>query len=59
MYAPYVAAVCCRIEYFTQYLHQLDRAIQEGAQIKGYFAWSLMDNFEYVLYFVCLCTRLT
>jgi beta-glucosidase len=38
-----------RIEYFTQYLHQLDRAIQDGAQIKGYFAWSLMDNFEYVL----------
>lgn len=37
-----------RINYFQQYLHQLDRAIKNGAQIKGYFAWSLLDNFEYV-----------
>lgn len=36
-----------RIEYFKQYLAQLKRAKDEGLDIRGYFAWSLMDNFEW------------
>jgi beta-glucosidase len=36
-----------RIGYLKRYLAQVARAIQEGARIKGYFVWTLMDNFEW------------
>jgi len=36
-----------RIQYFQQYLQAMQRAKQEGVNIKGYFAWTLMDNFEW------------
>lgn len=36
-----------RIDYFRQYLNALKQAIDEGANVKGYFAWSLLDNFEW------------
>lgn len=36
-----------RIAYLRSYLHELHRAIQEGADIRGYFVWSLLDNFEW------------
>lgn len=36
-----------RINYFRTYLAQLHEAIQNGAEVNGYFAWSLMDNFEW------------
>ena len=36
-----------RIDYFDQYLHELKRAIADGARVTGYFAWSLLDNFEW------------
>ncbi|MFY7651879.1 MAG: glycoside hydrolase family 1 protein [Chitinophagaceae bacterium] len=36
-----------RIQYFKDYLQALNRAQQEGVNIKGYFAWTLMDNFEW------------
>ena len=29
------------------YLLQLNRAINNGVSIKGYFAWTAMDNFEW------------
>jgi beta-glucosidase len=36
-----------RIDYFRQYLSAMLRAKKEGVNIKGYFAWTLMDNFEW------------
>lgn len=36
-----------RIDFLRRYLLALHRAIQEGADVRGYFQWSLMDNFEW------------
>ena len=36
-----------RIEYMRQHLEMGSRAIQDGANLKGYFAWTLLDNFEW------------
>jgi beta-glucosidase len=36
-----------RIQYFQQYLMAMRKAKLEGANIKGYLAWTLMDNFEW------------
>ena len=36
-----------RINYFKQYIHAMQKAKQEGVNIKGYLAWTLMDNFEW------------
>ncbi len=36
-----------RINFFTEYLKQILKAKNEGLNIKGYFVWSLLDNFEW------------
>jgi beta-glucosidase len=36
-----------RVSYYEQHLEQVHRAIEAGVPVKGYFAWSLMDNFEW------------
>ena len=36
-----------RVDYYQQYLLALLRARKEGVNIKGFFAWTLMDNFEW------------
>jgi beta-glucosidase len=36
-----------RIAYYRGYLRELAHAIQEGADVRGYHAWSLLDNFEW------------
>src|ERR1700680_1835755 len=40
-----------RIMYLRNYLTQLQRATAEGVPVRGYFLWSLMDNFEWILGF--------
>lgn len=36
-----------RIRYFQRHLDAVQSAIQNGVPVQGYFAWSLMDNFEW------------
>ena len=38
-----------RIEFFKGYISECHKAISEGIKLKGYFVWSLLDNFEWVL----------
>ncbi len=38
-----------RIDYIAAHGAQVRRAIEEGAPVKGYFVWSLMDNYEWSL----------
>jgi beta-glucosidase len=36
-----------RIEYHHQYLQAVARAVGDGADVRGYHAWTLLDNFEW------------
>jgi beta-glucosidase len=36
-----------RVMYLRSYLTQLQRATSEGVPVKGYFCWSLLDNYEW------------
>lgn len=36
-----------RIDYYAGYIAAVARAIRDGADIRGYHAWSLLDNFEW------------
>ena len=36
-----------RIEYHREYLGALGQSIADGADVRGYHAWSLLDNFEW------------
>lgn len=37
-----------RIDFYKNYLTELKRGIDGGANVIGYFAWSLLDNFEWL-----------
>lgn len=36
-----------RIEYLSVHIEAMKRAIDDGADVRGYFVWSLLDNFEW------------
>lgn len=36
-----------RIDFLKRYIYMVKKAMNEGADVKGYFAWSLLDNFEW------------
>ena len=38
-----------RIDYTRRYLLALQRAVDDGADVRAYFHWSLLDNFEWAL----------
>jgi beta-glucosidase len=38
-----------RIAFLDAYIGAVDDAIDEGADVRGFFVWSLLDNFEWAL----------
>ena len=36
-----------RINFYKRYLQQILKAKQEGVNVRGYFAWTFIDNFEW------------
>jgi beta-glucosidase len=36
-----------RVEYFRGHLRAAREAMRQGVPLRGYFAWSLLDNFEW------------
>jgi beta-glucosidase len=36
-----------RIDYLRRHITAAHRALQQGVDLRGYFVWSLMDNFEW------------
>ncbi|MBR7110279.1 MAG: beta-glucosidase [Clostridia bacterium] len=36
-----------RIDFMARYLGEIQRANRDGIDIRGYFAWSIMDNYEW------------
>jgi beta-glucosidase len=36
-----------RVDFLRRYLRELKRACADGVDVRGYFVWSLMDNFEW------------
>lgn len=42
-----------RRSYLVRHLAALRAAIAEGRRVKGYFAWSLLDNFEWAEGYLC------
>lgn len=37
-----------RIDFLSKYLGELKHAASDGVDVRGYFQWSLMDNFEWI-----------
>ncbi|MCA9769966.1 glycoside hydrolase family 1 protein [Candidatus Dependentiae bacterium] len=42
-----------RTEFMKKYLYAISRAIQNGCDVRGYFYWSLLDNYEWGRYSKC------
>jgi beta-glucosidase len=36
-----------RVDYYRQHLRAAAAALEQGVDLRGYFAWSLLDNFEW------------
>jgi beta-glucosidase len=42
-----------RVEYLLEHLRAAREAISSGVDLRGYFVWSLLDNFEWA----CGCSK--
>jgi beta-glucosidase len=38
-----------RVDFLSRYLAELQRACQDGVDVRGYFHWTLTDNFEWAV----------
>jgi beta-glucosidase len=38
-----------RLDYLRQHISQVRLAMQDGVDVRGYFVWSLLDNFEWAV----------
>jgi beta-glucosidase len=38
-----------RVWYYAEHLRAAAEALRQGVDLRGYFAWSLLDNFEWSL----------
>jgi beta-glucosidase len=38
-----------RVEYYREHLRAAHEAMQKGVNLRGYYAWSLLDNYEWSL----------
>lgn len=38
-----------RTDYLHRYLSELKRAAEDGVEVRGYFQWSFLDNFEWAI----------
>jgi beta-glucosidase len=36
-----------KIRYFREHVNQMRRAIEDGVDVRGYFPWTLIDNYEW------------
>ncbi|HXJ21901.1 MAG TPA: GH1 family beta-glucosidase [Polyangia bacterium] len=36
-----------RVDFMHRYLSELGRALKDGVPVRGYYVWSLLDNFEW------------
>lgn len=36
-----------KIRYFREHVNQMRRAMNDGVDVRGYFAWTLIDNYEW------------
>jgi len=36
-----------KIRYFREHINQMRRAMNDGADVRGYFPWTLIDNYEW------------
>lgn len=36
-----------RVDFYKEYIGNMSLAIEDGVDVRGYFAWSLLDNFEW------------
>ncbi len=36
-----------RVAYYHQHINMVHKAVEQGVKVSGYFAWSLLDNFEW------------
>jgi beta-glucosidase len=40
-----------RVDYLRKHIRAVHAALRQGVDVRGYFAWSLLDNFEWALGF--------